>query len=148
MDGEVRAFLDTSVLFAAVLSETGGARLILSLGEAEAIQVYVGAQVLCEADGVVERKAPETKVRFALLLERARVKVAPEPSAEDLGQASAVTAYDPDARVLAEALTAGVDYFISLDREHFVGNPRVGQLPFAVGTPGDFLAWLRDRLQS
>jgi predicted nucleic acid-binding protein len=87
-------------------------------------------------------------MRFALLLDRARVRVTPEPSAEALAQAMAVTLYGPDARVLAEALSAGADYFVTLDREHFVDNPHTGKLPLAVGTPGDFLAWLRDRLRS
>jgi predicted nucleic acid-binding protein len=148
MDGEVRVFLDTSVLFAAVLSETGGARLVLSLGEARAIQVYVGPQVLREADGVLERKAPQSKVRFALLLDRARVRVVAEPDAGALAQAGAVIFTTPDARVLAEAITAGVDYLVTLDREHFVGNPRITRLPFVVGTPGDFLGWFRDRLHA
>jgi predicted nucleic acid-binding protein len=148
MDGEVRVFLDTSVLFAAVLSETGGARLVLSLGEARAIQVYVGPQVLREADGVLERKAPQSKVRFALLLDRARVRVVAEPDAGALAQAGAVIFTTPDARVLAEAITAGVDYLVTLDREHFVGNPRITRLPFVVGTPGDFLAWFRKRLHA
>ena len=31
--------------------------------------------------------------------------------------------------------------------EHSAGNPRTVVLPFVVGTPGDFLAWLRDRLR-
>ena len=146
MDGEVRAFLDTSVLFAAVLSETGGARFILDLGEAGVVQVYVGPQVLREAGRVVERKAPGSKVRFALLLDRARITVGPEPSEEALARASGVTAYVADARVLAEALAVGVHYFVTLDREHFVDNPRTRALPFPVGTPGDFLAWLRGRI--
>ena len=147
MDGEVRIFPDTSVLFAAVLSESGGARLVLSLGEAQAIHVYVGPQVLREADGVLARKAPDSRVRFALLLDRARVHVVPEPGAEALAQATALIPYAPDARVAAEAITAGVDYFVTLDKQHFVGNPRIGRLPFVVGTPGDFLAWFRNRLR-
>lgn len=146
MASDVRVFLDTSVLFAAIPSETGGARLILSLSEAQAIQVFVGPRVLREADGVLERKALQGKVRFALLLDRARVTVASEPGATALAQALAVTAYGPDARVLAEALTAGVHYFVTLDRQHLVDNPRTGNLPFPVGTPGDFLTWLRRRI--
>ena len=146
MDAETRVFLDTSVLFAAILSETGGARLILSLGEARAVRLYVGPQVLREADGVLNRKAPDSKARFALLLDRAAVQVAPEPSVETLVQASQVVPYGPDAHVLAEALAAEVHYLVTLDCQHFVGNPRAAALPFLVGTPGDFLAWLRDML--
>ena len=65
-----------------------------------------------------------------------------------MARAKAVVAYAPDAHVLAEALSAKVDYFVTLDRQHFVDNPRAETLPFPVGTPGDFLAWLRERLRS
>ena len=140
------AFLDTSVLFAAVLSATGGARLILKLGEAGAVRLWIGPQVLREADNVLTRKAPESKAPFALLLERAKVSIGPEPDPTMLAQAKEVIAYAPDARILAEALAAEVDYLVTLDRQHFVGNPRVKALPFPVGTPGDFLAWLRGQM--
>ena len=46
MGVELRVFLDTSVLFAAVHSETGGARLILKLGEAGVVSLWVGPWVL------------------------------------------------------------------------------------------------------
>ncbi len=46
----------------------------------------------------------------------------------------------------SEALEIGADYVVSLDRRHLVGNPRTGDLPFAVGTPGEFLAWYRQRV--
>ena len=67
MPNEPCAFLDTSVLFAAVLSETGGARLILKLGEAGVLRLRVGPGVLREADDVLARKAPKSKALFALL---------------------------------------------------------------------------------
>ncbi len=41
-----RVFIDTSVLFAAVLSATGGSRLILKLGEAGVLRLVVSRQVL------------------------------------------------------------------------------------------------------
>jgi hypothetical protein len=84
--------------------------------------------------------------RFALLLDRARVRVAPEPSAEAVAGAAAVAAYASDARVLAEALAVGVEYFGTLDRQHLVDDLRTGTLPFRAGMPGDFTAWLRRRL--
>jgi hypothetical protein len=57
-----------------------------------------------------------------------------------------VIGYLPDAQVVAEALTLGVDYFVSFDREHLVGNPRAGDQPFPIGTAGDFLEWYREQL--
>jgi predicted nucleic acid-binding protein len=146
MGSEPRVFLDTRVLFAAVLSETGGARLILKLGETRILRLWVGPQVLQEADGVLARKAPESKSLFALLLDRAGVEIGPAPDREAASRAEKVVRYVPDARVLAEALASEVDYFVTLDRQHFIDNPLVFDLPFPVGTPGDFLAWLRERL--
>ena len=147
MASEVRVFLDTSALFAAVLSEKGGSRLILKLGEAGAVQLWVGPRVLQEADAVLARKAVENKALFALLLDRAKVSVGPEPDDTALAQARTVVDYPPDARIVAEALAVDADYLVSLDREHLVGNPRASELPFLVGTPGDFLAWFREHLQ-
>lgn len=146
MRTETRVFLESSVLFAAVHSESGGARLILKLGEAGAIALWVGPYVLQETDAVLDRKSPGSKARFALLLDRARVRVGPPSDAVALAQATAVIDYLPDAQILAEALASGVDYLVSLDRQHFVGNPRAASLPFPIGTPGDFLAWYRRRL--
>jgi predicted nucleic acid-binding protein len=147
MQTDARVFLDTSVLFAAVLSETGGSRLILKLGEAGAVQLLVGSRVLQEAEGVLARKAPQHRGRFALLLDRAGVTVGPAPGQDALDLAGAVVDYAPDAYVLAEAIAAMSDYLVSLDRQHLVGNPQTEALPFPVGTPGDFLAWFRGRMK-
>lgn len=141
-----RVFLDTSVLFAAVLSETGGARELLKLGEAGLIALWVGPTVLAEADAVLGRKAPGSKGRFALLLDRAGVQVGPAPTAEQKALALTTISYAPDADVVAEALAAQAGYLVSLDRQHLVGNPQAAALPFPLGTPGDCLAWLRARL--
>lgn len=146
MGVELKVFLDTSVLFAAVHSEAGGARLILKLGEARALSLWVGPWVLKEAEGVLDRKSPRSKGHFALLLDRSGIQVGKEPDETTLHQARSVIDYVPDAQVVAEALTLGVDYFVSFDREHLVGNPRAGELPFPIGTVGDFLAWYRERL--
>lgn len=146
MEGEIKVFLDTSTLFAAVHSETGGARLILKLGEAGAVQLWVGPWVLREIEGVLERRSPRSKAYFALLLDRSRIEVGQEAGAEALAKGLAVVEYLPDAQVVAEAVAVGADYFVSFDREHLVGNPSAEDLPFPVGTAGDFLAWYRARL--
>jgi predicted nucleic acid-binding protein len=147
MAAEPRVFLDTSVLFAAVLSETGGSRLILKLGESGAVGLWVGSRVLKEAEAVLNRKAAQSKSTFALLLDQAEVSVGPSPDQAALSQARAVVTYPSDAHILGEALAAEVDYLVSLDRKHLVGNPRASDLPFPIGAPGDFLAWVREHLQ-
>ncbi|MEA3341003.1 MAG: PIN domain-containing protein [Chloroflexota bacterium] len=147
MGAKLKVFLDTSALFAAVHSETGGARLILKLGEAGGISLWIGPWVLQEMEGVIERKSPKSKVYLALLLERSRVQIGEEPEESALHQASSVIEYLPDAQVVAEAMVIGVEYFVSFDRKHLVGNPRAEKLPFPIGTAGDFLAWYRKRLR-
>lgn len=146
MDAETRVFLDTSVLFAAVWSESGGSRLILKLGEAGAVSLWVGPCVLQEAEAVLKRKSDASRPLMALLLDRARVQVGPEAGTEALNQAQLAIKYVPDAQVLAEALELHVDYLVSLDKKHLVGNPGVENLSLAVGTPGEFLEWYRQRL--
>jgi predicted nucleic acid-binding protein len=55
--------------------------------------------------------------------------------------------YADDAVVLAAAIDAQADYFVTLDRQHFLSNPLVpATLPLPLGTPGDFLAWFRARV--
>jgi predicted nucleic acid-binding protein len=146
VDAKTRVFLDTSVLFAAVWSEGGGSRLILKLGEAGAVSLWVGPCVLQEADAVLKRKSDVSRPLMALLLDRAQVQVGPEAGTEALTQAKSVVEYVSDAQVLAEALERHVDYFVSLDKKHLVGNPGAENLPLAVGTPGEFLEWYRHRL--
>ena len=147
MAGE-QVFLDTSALFAAVLSATGGARQLFKLGEAGVITLWVGPTVLAEMDAVLTRKSPGSKGALALLLDRAKVQIGPAPAPAMQTQAQAVVTYPPDADVVAEALAAQVDYLVSLDRQHLVDNPRNTALPFPIGTPGDCLAWLRARWPS
>lgn len=81
---------------------------------------------------------------LALLMDRARIAVG--KAANEAALAQLVIDYLPDAQVLAEAIELKVDYMVSLDRNHLVGNPRPNGLPFSIGTPAMFLQWYRERL--
>lgn len=143
---ELRIFLDTSAIFAAVLSATGGARALLKLGESSAIQIWVGPAVLTEADEVFRRKAPDLLPLLAALLHRARAQTGPAATAEQQALAAALVNYAPDARIVAEALACGAEYLVTHDQEHLLRNSRLDVLACKVGTPGDCLAWVRLRL--
>jgi predicted nucleic acid-binding protein len=149
MPDKVRAFLDTSALFAGIWSASGGARMILKLGEAGAIQLLISPQVLTEVRGALRRKAPDLFDLLTLLLNRSQVEVVSLPSPDVERESLALTHHAGDAQVLAAAWQTGTDYFITLDREHFLDNTLLRDaLPFPVGTPGDFLAWYRESLQA
>jgi len=143
---EPRVFLDTSALFAGVLSEQGAGRALLQLGETRLVSVWVGPRVLGEADTVFRRKAPDLLPLLAGLIDRANIQIGPPPEEAQLLQAGAVVSYKPDAYVLAEALACGAEYFATHHKTHFLDNPQIADLPLRMGSPGDVLAWLRDRL--
>jgi predicted nucleic acid-binding protein len=141
----LKVFLDTSVIFAAVLSKTGGARKMFHLGEAGTLHLVVGQAVLREADEVVRRKMPASLPLLAHLLSIGRVETSMPPTQEQLQQARAYVQYVPDAHVLAEALQANPDWFVTHDKEHFLNLECEVELPFRIGTPGDLLQAFKDR---
>ncbi len=136
-------FLDTSVLFAAVLSPSGGARKLFYLSATGLIRLVVSRDVLRECEEVVRRKSPGSLPWLARLLETGEVTVSPEPTPGQLRKAGKLVRYPPDARILAGAIRALPDWFITHDREHFLKMPAGKELPFKIGTPGDLIQFLR-----
>lgn len=142
-------FLDTSALFSGIWSAAGGARMLLKLGEAHAVELSVSSHVLAEIERVLRRKSPQSLGTLALLLDRSRIAVVGSTSENHAVICQSVVNYTPDAMVLAAAWTAGVDWFVTLDRKHFLSNQQLRDAaPFAVGTPGSCLEWYRNRLSS
>lgn len=144
---EPSVFLDTSALFAGIWSAEGGGRMILKLGEAGALRLLVGPQVLAEIEGALRRKAPDLLGTMILLLDRSQVETVPSPAPETLSQSQALIDHPGDAQVLAAAWTAEADFFVTLDRKHFLENLDLQEaVPFPLGTPGDFLDWYRKQI--
>jgi predicted nucleic acid-binding protein len=139
-----RIFLDTSVIFAAVLSETGGARKLFRLGEAGVLQLIVGSNVLRECEDVVRRKVPASLPTLAYLLELGMVEIATQSLDAFIEQATAIVAYKPDTYVLAEAISAEPDWFVTHDKAHFLRANPDSNLAFRIGTPGDLIQSLEN----
>ncbi|MBI3340136.1 MAG: PIN domain-containing protein [Chloroflexi bacterium] len=139
-----KVFLDTSVVFAAVLSPTGGARKLFLMAEAGMLRLVVGPTVLVECDEVVRRKAPDSMPRLAQLLAAARVETSDSPTKSRIKTAESIVRYAPDARVLAEAIRAEPDWFVTHDKEHFLKSRGKFDLPFEIGTPGDLIQKFKD----
>jgi predicted nucleic acid-binding protein len=128
------------------MSPSGGARALFHLGEAGVFKIVMGKTVLEEAEEVIRRKIPNRLTDLAQLLNEARVEIVENPSAKHTQTANTLTTYMPDALVLAEALQAMPDWFITHDREHFLNNPALQRLPFRIGNPGDVLQWQREQI--
>ena len=121
--------------------------MILKLGEAGVIRLLVSSQILQELDTVLRKKAPDFLGALSLILDRSDVKVVTQPSQETIKRCEAFVQHTGDALIIASAWENDVDYFVTLDRKHFVDNIRLRDTcPFPIGTPGDFLAWIRAKI--
>ena len=140
-------FLDTSALLAAILSATGGGRELLRLGEAQFVTLLASQDVLSELDQVLRRKSPSLLTGAAILLNACRIVVTPPLTISTVQYCQRFVQYANDAVVLAGAVDIKADYFVSLDRKHFLDNSALhANLSLLLGTPGDCLVWYRDRL--
>jgi predicted nucleic acid-binding protein len=140
-------YLDTSVIFAAVLSPLGGSRKLLQLSEVGTVRIVLGPHTLKEAENGVRRKMLSSLPDLARLLSCARVELRESVGLEHLQQAVQLVSYQPDARVLAEAMAILPDWFITHDKAQFLRDDDLKhKLPFKLGTPGDLLQELKRTL--
>lgn len=138
-----RIFLDTSALIAGLASPAGASNLILSLAEAELVTIVVSEQVLAEAERTLRSKVPGAVAEYNRLLAAGALEVVADPREAEVAAAAAII-HAKDAPILAAAMACQVDYVVTLDRRHFLDDPQVAQRSgLRIGTPGDFLAWLR-----
>lgn len=142
-----RLFLDTSALFAGIWSAQGGASMLLSLGEAGALQLVVSAQVLQEMEDVLRRKTARHLPTLAVLLDRSQALVVPAAPVDLIQRCQALVQHPGDARILADAWHSAADYLVTLVRAHFLGKAELAPpAPFPIGAPGDCLGWFRDKI--
>jgi predicted nucleic acid-binding protein len=141
-------FFDTSALFAGVISAVGAARALLQLGEAGAIKVIVSEQVIAETERTLARKAPAALPFYRETLRASRVRIVKDPSAAEVAAGRDLIAHEPDVAILVAAIKIKTDYLVTLNRRHFIEDPEVARRSgLRIGTPGDALAWVRNKSQ-
>lgn len=118
--------------------------MLFRLAETGVLRIVLGPSVIRETDEVVRRKVPGSLPDLANLLASARVEQGPAATKNDLDLALLLVHYPPDARVLAEAVRARVDWFVTHDKEHFLKEKLKERLPFQLGTPGDLIQTIRN----
>jgi len=144
---KVKLFLDSSALFAGIASPKGAARVLLLLGETGRVILIVSEQVIAETERATARKIPGVlrEVRLAIL--KSRVMIRLDPPAEAIWEHKDWISHMADVPILVAAVQAEVDYLVTLNRKHFIDDPQVAKRTgLRIGTPGDALAWVRDRL--
>jgi predicted nucleic acid-binding protein len=121
-----KAFLDTSVLFAAVYSQHGAARDLLKLALLQQVTLCVSALVYEETERNLQKKAPDKLAAFHALVQAVPFVVVPDPSREAVIAASAYTVLK-DAPIVAAAIEAKVDYLTTYDRKDLLDQPEVAE---------------------
>lgn len=114
------------------------------LGEAGLMHLVVGSTVLRECQEVVQRKSPASLPTLAQLMAGASLETSEAPKQKQIDSAEVYVQYAPDARVLAEAMLAKPDWFVTHDKEHFLHHRSKINLHFEIGTPGDVLQRFKD----
>jgi predicted nucleic acid-binding protein len=142
-------FLDSSALIAGAISETGAAHALLQLGESEDITLTVCEMVIVESERSIAKKSPKNLNDLRALIKTAKLRIVADPTKKEV-QAGLYLIDDPsDVPILLAAMNAKVDFLATHNRKHFLDNPDVAEKSgIQVGTPGDALVWIREKLSS
>lgn len=146
---EIKLFLDSSALFAGIVSASGAARALLLLAESGHITVAISEQVVTETESAIARKIPSAihDLRGAILSSKASILRNPSP--EEVMANSKLISHPADIPILLSAMGAEVDYLVTLNRKHFIDYPGVARRSgLRIGTPGDALSWVREQISN
>lgn len=141
-----RLFLDSSALFAGVISPTGASRALLVLAEVGEITIIISEQVIVETERSLARKVPLALPDFRQTIKDVNPRIVTDPSTEEV-RANLYLITDPtDVPILVAAMKEKVDFLVTLDRLHFLDDPKVAEKSgLRIGSPIDALIWVRER---
>jgi len=136
----VRIFLDSSVIFAAVISSSGGSFRLLTESKTRNLKLYVTRYVIEEVDRALVVKYQEMQSTFQYYLRNLPFLIIKNPSAHLVLKYINIVSQE-DAPIIAASLKSRADYLLTFDRKHFLNNKTLAKikLPFSIMTPGDFI---------
>ena len=140
-----RIFIDSSVLFAAALSPTGGARALIVLGLRGHCELVLSELVLEETRRNLAKKAPAAVAAFELLREALADSIVRSPSKRQVVRAARVVALK-DAAIVAAALAGKASHLATHDTKHLLNEADSIRtaLGLMVATPGDILSLVQE----
>jgi predicted nucleic acid-binding protein len=145
----INLFLDSSALFAGIVSSTGAARVLLLLAETDFITVTISEQVVAETERAILRKVPKALNDLRSAIFASRAQILRDPSPEEVNAHLHLISHPADVPILLAAMAAEVDYLVTFNRRHFIDDPEVTRgTGLRIGTPGDALSWVRGQLAS
>lgn len=132
-----RVFLDSNVVFSGLYSPDGAPGVILDHFVKGNISVVVSQQVLEEVIRTIKEKLPDALPALRKLLLNTPPEVVADPKREDIEKWTKHLQMG-DAAVLAAAISARPDYFVTGDK-HFLDNREVAESAgLNIVTPAQF----------
>ncbi len=117
----LKIFLDASMIIAAVISSSGGSFRILTEASIRRFHLVTSRYAYYEAESTIQEKHPHLLEKFYQITPF--FKFTSEPSKKLIRKALKLIDFK-DAPVLAAAIKEAVDALITLDRKHFIDNPK------------------------
>lgn len=120
-------FWDSAALIRAVMGEAHDPyRQLLEWGEAGLLDMRLSRDVIREVECILLNFGDELVVTFALILDRARFAVTPDPDTDTVDWCEELTGYRADGRIVAAAHECNAEYLLTYDRRHLLENPLLG----------------------
>lgn len=142
-------FMDSSALFAGVVSASGASRALLILAENGQLRITVSEQVIVETEQAIARKVLRALPAYRESVRHTGLHIVRDPSPQDVRVHTHLIRLQADVSIVLAAMRAKVDYLVTLNRRHFIDDPEVAvRSNLRIGTPGDALAWVRKVLAS
>lgn len=142
----VKVFIDANVWIAGAASPKGGARRILDWGEEKLVQVFTSQQAFQEARNNVIKKLPRALPAFERLIKATNPRVVRQPSQRRIVEVEKLI-HPKDAPILAAAIKGNVDYFVTLDKRHFMKPSVQKAVSFPILLPDEFVKIVAPQLE-
>ena len=133
-----KVFFDTSVLFSAIYSQTGGSYQICRLVKKGEIEGYTTETVIKELQNNILKFSQKTKKNLESFIANHKFIVRSEITERETRPYLKIIV-DKDAHVLAGAILANANFLLSLDKKHVL-TKRVKKhlLPIRIFSPKQF----------
>lgn len=131
-------FLDSNVIFSGLYSSQAAPGLILERFAKGSIRVVVSQQVLQEVIRTIKEKLPDALPALRRFLVNTPIEVVADPKPPDIKR-WAKHLHPGDAAILAAAITARPDYFVTGDRHFIDKTDIVKEAGLFIVTPAQLL---------
>ena len=141
----MQLFLDSSVILAAIGSQTGGSSHLYFLKLSKKLKLVTSRLVICEVEKNVRKKFSEMYLERFLMLSSQMIMLPDYPNEKIIKLAEAVIVAK-DAPMLADAKSSKSNILVTLDKKDML-KPKVCKFmdPIKIMTPGEVIKLVESR---